>query len=57
MEPKHLKFICKNCGHIVEKKVSHKYNITTEKCPECNKMTFELHNPNYLERMKDVSNV
>ena len=55
---KNVKYICSNCGYSeikIMSKDSHPEVIIH--CPECRRITFERHDPTYIERMKDASNI
>ena len=60
MEPKKITYICKYCKYTEIKQFPDNNSciIPNEiNCPNCNKLSFEIHNPTYLERMKNEHNV
>jgi Zn finger protein HypA/HybF involved in hydrogenase expression len=60
MEPKKITYICKNCKYQEIKQYPANPLVKIEGliiCPECNRLSFEIQNSTYLERMKNASNL
>jgi predicted nucleic-acid-binding Zn-ribbon protein len=50
---KEIKYICKNCGYTEIKRIpSTSIPELIIHCPECRRISFERHEPSYIERMK-----